>query len=149
VLTWLGAQTCGATTVGVAQFPLRRWFYDLAAPSTRSYMQRWGLSAPMDYTHRDFVPLAALGLDRHHTPIELAVTPAGEVFRDQLLYQLAQLRQTVGLDKNCPVLGLNIGWGNSSSSGLTCWCCAARPSSARSTRISCSAMRSALAMRGT
>ena len=111
VLTWLGAQACGATTVGVAQFPMRRWFYDLAAPSTRSYMQRWGLSAPMDYTHRDFVPLAALGLDRHHTPIELAVTPAGEVFRDQLRHQLAQLRQTVGLDKNCPVLGLNIGCG--------------------------------------
>jgi hypothetical protein len=111
VLTWLGAQACGATTVGVAQFPGRGRLYDLAAPSTREYMQRWGLSAPMDYTHRDFVPLAALGLERHHTPIELAVTPAGETCRAELLTQVAQVRHDAGLDASCPVLGLNIGCG--------------------------------------
>lgn len=110
-LTWLGAQACGATSVGVAQFPLRSMFYDRSAPSTRDYMQRWGLRAPMDYTHRDFVPLAALGLDRHHTPIELTVTPAGEGYRQQLLEQIAQLRQQAGLGVAWPVLGLNIGCG--------------------------------------
>ena len=110
-LTWLGAQACGATTVGVAQFPGRQWFYDMAAPSTRDYMQRWGLQAPMDYTHRDFVPLAALGLDRHHTPIELSVTPAGEIHRRNLLTQVDQVRREAGLAATTPVLGLNIGCG--------------------------------------
>jgi ADP-heptose:LPS heptosyltransferase len=111
VLTWLGAQACGATTVGVGQFPLRRLFYDLSAPSTRDYMTRWGLTAPMDYTHRDFVPLAALGLSRNDTPIELAVTQAGEQFKASLKQELASWLQATGAPTERPLLGLNIGCG--------------------------------------
>ena len=111
VLTWLGAQACGATTVGVGQFPLRRLFYDLSSPSTRDYMMRWGLTSPMDYTHRDFVPLAALGLSRQETPIELAVTPAGAQFRTALQHELASWLQATGAPPDRPLVGLNIGCG--------------------------------------
>jgi ADP-heptose:LPS heptosyltransferase len=110
-LTWLGAQACGATTVGVAQFPLRGCFYDLSAPSTKAYMARRGLQAPMDYTHRDFVPLAALGLERQGTPIELAVTPAGAIYQAGLLAELSQRRLSLPGAGHWPVLGLNIGCG--------------------------------------
>ena len=108
LLTWLGARACGATTVGVAQFPLRSLFYDLAAPSTREYIRQLGLPEPMDYTHRDFVPLAALGLLRNNTPIELAVTAAGRAYQVSLRERLHAVEWS---GANRPVLGLNIGCG--------------------------------------
>lgn len=108
LLTWLGARVCGATTVGVAQFPLRSLFYDLAAPSTRDYIRQRGLPEPMDYTHRDFVPLAALGLQRDNTPIELAVTSAGRTYQVSLRERLHSGEWS---GTNRPLLGLNIGCG--------------------------------------
>lgn len=70
-----------APVVGVAQFPLRRWFYDRAAPSLEAYAQRHGLSLPMDYTERDFVALAALGIVRAGQQIELRCSAAGQAWR--------------------------------------------------------------------
>jgi ADP-heptose:LPS heptosyltransferase len=113
LLTWWGAHACGAQTVGVGQFPLRGLFYDRVSPSTRDYIQRLGLTEPMDYTHRDFVPLMALGLERHNTPIELAVTPAGRAYQRGLQERLNTWTQSNPRLKGLPVLGLNIGCGTS------------------------------------
>lgn len=99
-VTWMAAKACGAQTVGIAQFPGRSWFYDRTSPSLPSYAQSHGLTLPMDYTHRDFVVLQALGIERKQTAIELRLTPEAEAFKQSLL---------ASLPKGLPVVGLNIG----------------------------------------
>lgn len=68
-----------AVSVGIAQFPLRGLLYTHAAPSVRSYCQRLELGVPaaMDYTEKDFVALAALGIKRAGIRITLQVSDAG------------------------------------------------------------------------
>ena len=77
LITKLIARRHNATTVGIAQFPLRRFFYDWVAPSVSHYIKRNDLSEPMDYTERDFVVLDALNIRREQTLIELEVGPEG------------------------------------------------------------------------
>jgi ADP-heptose:LPS heptosyltransferase len=77
---WI-AKRKGARSVGIAQFPLRRFFYDLAAPSTHRYRALHGLERQMDYTERDFVVLAALGLARGGQRILLHSGPEGRAWR--------------------------------------------------------------------
>jgi len=78
---WI-ARTWSAQTVGVGQFPTRGWWYDLVSPSTRAYVEKHHISEPMDYTERDFVALAALGLERHGTPIVLKESVDGVAWRE-------------------------------------------------------------------
>lgn len=92
-----------AVSVGIAQFPLRGWFYTHAAPSVRAYCKRWRLPALMDYTDKDFVVLAALGIDRNGTRINLRVSPDG------LAWQKAHLTDSA----DTPTVTLNIGCGTS------------------------------------
>ena len=96
------AKQRAAISVGVAQFPLRRFFYSLSAPSSRAYQQMHGLSKPMDYTERDFVALAALGIERSAMPINLRLSPKGLSWK-----QRAGPRETVGRT----MVVLNIGCG--------------------------------------
>ena len=84
-LSWHLARQHGAVSVGIAQFPLRRWFYTLAAPSVRAYRKRLGLHLLMDYTERDFVVLAALGIHRQAIGITLHVSAAGLAWQKQHL----------------------------------------------------------------
>ena len=91
-----------AMSVGIAQFPLRRFFYDISAPSSRAYQQLHGLSKPMDYTERDFVALAALGIERCARPINLRLSPKGLSWK-----QRTGPRGTVGRK----LVVLNIGCG--------------------------------------
>ncbi|NBT92438.1 MAG: lipopolysaccharide heptosyltransferase family protein, partial [Betaproteobacteria bacterium] len=77
LLTRRMARAKSALAVGIAQFPLRRCFYDLSAPSSRAYQRLHGLPKPMDYTERDFVALAALGIVRAGTPITLRLSAKG------------------------------------------------------------------------
>lgn len=100
LVTWMAAKACGAQTVGIAQFPGRSWFYDKCSPSLPSYALKHGLTLPMDYTHRDFVVLQALGIERKQTAIELRLTPEAEAFKQTLL---------ASWPKGLPVVGLNIG----------------------------------------
>lgn len=102
LLTLLAARACQAQTVGIAQFPGRRFFYDLAAPSVSVYAKSHELTLPMDYTNRDFVALAALGLQREGTAIELKISLQGQQYLDSLKVRLPQGR---------PIMGLNIGCG--------------------------------------
>ena len=102
VLTWLAGRAIGATTVGIAQFPIRSVFYDLSAPSMGEFAQTHGVTLPMDYTQRDFVALQALGLERNGIPIEMQVTPEGRVW---------QATKFPYFDNTLPVIGLNIGCG--------------------------------------
>jgi ADP-heptose:LPS heptosyltransferase len=97
-LAWRGH----AVAVGIAQEPLRRWFYDRAATSSRAYARGHGMSLPLEYAERDFVALAALGIERNGTPIELCETEAGRAFRQRL-------RAELGGPGGPPLLGLNIG----------------------------------------
>jgi ADP-heptose:LPS heptosyltransferase len=93
---------CAGITVGISQFPGRGLLYDLAAEKTSAFAQRRGLTLPMDYTNRDFVVLAALGIEREGRSIELELSDSGKSYADQL-----KLRLPPGL----PVVGLNIGCG--------------------------------------
>ena len=91
----------GARTVGIAQFPGRSWFYDLASPSVKHFMRTHGLTAPMDYTLRDYVALAALGIEREGQAIELNVSPEGENHRDRLLQEKKGSMPWIGLNIGC------------------------------------------------
>lgn len=93
---------CRATTLGIAQFPGRAWLYDMAAPSVKRFMLAHGLTAPMDYTLRDYVVLAGLGIERSGQAIELRLSPMGDRHRLGLLAE----RKTAA-----PWIGLNIGCG--------------------------------------
>jgi ADP-heptose:LPS heptosyltransferase len=81
LLTWWLGRIKRAQRVGIAQFPLRRLCYDLVAPSGPRYAARLGLPLPMDYTERDFVALAALGITRNGTRITLHSAAAGLAWR--------------------------------------------------------------------
>ena len=102
LLTWHAARFNRATTVGIAENPLRRFFYDRVSPSRAAYGKQHGLSLPLEYTERDFVVLAALGLKRGNISIELQETEEARRFRGSLLQEL-------GKDAQRPILGLNIG----------------------------------------
>ena len=77
------AKLKSAVSVGVAQFPLRRFFYDIGAPSSRAYQKSHGLSKPMDYTERDFVALAAIGIERAGMSINLRLSPKGLAWKQR------------------------------------------------------------------
>ncbi len=95
------AQAKLARSVGVAQFPLRRFFYDLSAPSSRAYQKRHGLSKPMDYTERDFVALAALGIERAGRPINLRLSPKGLAWKQRAGPEPAPGHKLVVLNIGC------------------------------------------------
>jgi ADP-heptose:LPS heptosyltransferase len=101
-LTWLAGKSQGASTVGIAQFPLRSFFYEKSSLSVHEFSQSHALTLPMDYTNRDFVVLQALGLERSGTSIEMQVTNEGREW--QTLHQHR-------FQNNLPVIGLNIGCG--------------------------------------
>ncbi len=77
------ARKKNAISVGIAQFPLRKFFYDVAAHSVRHYIAQRRLNEPIDYAERDFVALAALQLERHGTRIELRVGAQGLAWQQQ------------------------------------------------------------------
>lgn len=70
-----------AVSVGIAQFPMRKYFYDLSAPSVPQYANTHKLVEPMDYTERDFVALAALDIARNGIAIELEVSAEGKAWK--------------------------------------------------------------------
>ena len=96
---WIGFRN-RAPTVGIAQVPLRGWLYSRSAPSTRSYARRHRLSVPLEYAERDFVALAALGIERAGTAIELHETDEGCEFKQRLKAELGP-RQVLGLNIGC------------------------------------------------
>jgi len=102
LLTWLAGKASGASTWGIAQFPLRSLFYQHASPSVKAYARKHGLELPMDYTHRDFVALDALGLERGATPIEMQVTQEGKEWQSSYQHRFIA---------DLPIIGLNIGCG--------------------------------------
>ena len=103
-LAWKLRRYTRAKTVGIAQVPFRRFFYGHAAASTQKYARLHGMNWPLEYAERDFVALAALGIERQGTAIELAETDEGRRFRESLKLE-------AGADSGRPILGLNIGCG--------------------------------------
>ena len=101
LVTRWAANAANAKSVGIAQFLGRGLFYDLTAPSVKDYARSQGLQVPMDYTERDFVALAALGLHRNHTPIELDVSTDGAAFAQKLKKQLPAGKRVIGLNIGC------------------------------------------------
>jgi ADP-heptose:LPS heptosyltransferase len=102
-LTQSIARHKGAQSVGIAQFPLRSLFYDLSSPSTRAYRAQHGLSKYMDYTERDFVVLAALGIQRGGRRILLGLTQQGLNWQAEHTVRDEGLR-TVVLNIGCGTL---------------------------------------------
>jgi ADP-heptose:LPS heptosyltransferase len=91
-------------TLGIAQFPLRGWFYSKASVSTSRFAAQRGLPRLLEYTDRDFVVLSGLGIERRQQAIELSATPSAR--------QLGlALRSRLGLPESARLLGLNIGCG--------------------------------------
>ena len=112
----LPAASClhAVQTLGVNQFWPRGCFYRQSSVSLTRFMRQEGLSAPMDYTLRDFVVLAALGLRRQETPIELQAG-AASLARAQAL--LSDAFPQVGSGPKRPLWGLNIGCGTPDALG--------------------------------
>lgn len=79
---WI-ARRKNAVSYGIAQFPMRRWFYHHASPSVKTFIRRHGLEQDMDYTERDFVVLAAIGIERKGCAINMSVTQAGQRWQQQ------------------------------------------------------------------
>jgi len=111
---WAGSRTSmvslvarmasGATGLGIAQFPMRSWFYTHSAPSSGEFALAHGLTEPFDYTLRDFVVLSALGIERGETAIELTIDPASQSKIEAVLpARGARLR--VGLNIGCATFG--------------------------------------------
>ncbi len=100
VTRWI-ANSVDARSVGISQFLGRGLFYDLSAPSVKDYARAQGLQLPMDYTERDFVVLAALGLPRNSTPIELQVSKDARAYADKLQKQLVPGKRVIGLNIGC------------------------------------------------
>jgi ADP-heptose:LPS heptosyltransferase len=101
LVTRWAANAANAKSVGIAQFLGRGLFYDLTAPSVKDYARSQGLQLPMDYTERDFVALAALGLHRNHTSIQLDVTAEGAAYAQKLKKQLPAGKRVIGLNIGC------------------------------------------------
>ena len=101
LVTRWASNAVNARSVGIAQFLGRGLFYDLTAPSIQDYARAQGLQLPMDYTERDFVALAALGLHRKKTPIDLQVTQDGVAYRAQLEPFIKSGRHVIGLNIGC------------------------------------------------
>jgi ADP-heptose:LPS heptosyltransferase len=101
LVTRWAAKAVGAQSVGIAQFWGRGLFYDLHAPSVKDYAHAQGLQLPMDYTERDFVALAALGLHRNKTPIDLQITLDGISYREKLKPFINSGRRVIGINIGC------------------------------------------------
>jgi ADP-heptose:LPS heptosyltransferase len=101
MVTRWAANAVGAKSVGVAQFLGRGLFYDFSAPSVKDYARAQGLQLPMDYTERDFVVLAALGLRRDKTPIELKITKDGMAYAERLKRKIPAEKRVIGLNIGC------------------------------------------------
>ena len=101
LVTRWAANAVSAKSVGIAQFWGRGLFYDFHSPSVKDYARSQGLQLPMDYTERDFVALAALGLHRNHTSIELDVTAEGAAYAQKLKKQLSAGKRVIGLNIGC------------------------------------------------
>jgi ADP-heptose:LPS heptosyltransferase len=104
MLVWLARRRLGVRTFGIAEVPGRQMFYQRAAPGRRAYARRHGLAWPLNYSERDFVALAALGLERDGRAIELRETPKAAAYRETLAARF-------GLDGDVPRVGLNVGCG--------------------------------------
>ena len=85
VLSYQLGRLLKAPVVGIAQFPLRRFFYTVAAPSSRSFAAKYGLALPMDYANRDFVVLDVLGIARGKRLPELTVSTSGLAWAEKHL----------------------------------------------------------------
>ena len=81
-ITWMAAKACHATTVGIAQFPVRSWFYMLCAPSMRNYAQIYGLIQPFERSrirrphqvqHNRKTLFSQGGHGLHHMPLVLVL----------------------------------------------------------------------------
>ena len=101
LVTRWAAKAVGAKSVGIAQFFGRGLFYDLSAPKVKDYARAQGLQIPMDYTERDFVALAALGLHRNETSIELQVLADGVAYGQKLKKQIPDGTRVIGLNIGC------------------------------------------------
>ncbi len=124
VVTHTCAKASGARAVGIASFLGRSFFYDKVAPPVVDYARGHGLALPMDYTERDYVALAALGLRREGQAIELQLQPEGVQAKEKLKKHLAEHRKEnrptshvqqglheSGLASKELLMGLNIGCG--------------------------------------
>jgi len=101
VAGWVALRT-DAKSVGISEFKGRGLVYSCSAPSRRQYAAEHGFSLPLEYTERDFVALAALGLQRNGTAIEMQESAKGAVMRERLFSSL-------GLNPAVPIVGVNIG----------------------------------------
>ena len=93
-----------AVSIGIAQFPLRRFFYDHTASSVSQYIRRNHLSEPMDYTERDFVVLDALNITREGTLIELKIGPEGLAWQRRHASLFSSSQKKVLLNIGCGTL---------------------------------------------
>ncbi|MEI6769129.1 MAG: glycosyltransferase family 9 protein [Betaproteobacteria bacterium] len=115
-LTWrlqreLSREHQSVQTLGVAQFWIKRFFYDLCSKSLKAFALDQGLALPMDYSNRDFVVLSALGIQRQGRSIELQSSPQAQQSVQRMLDEFQKRRRRSAQEKSRFLLALNIGCG--------------------------------------
>ena len=91
LLTWIATRSVGAKSLGVDQVFGRSIFYTESAANVQAFAQARGLELPLEYTYRDFVVLAAWGIERGGIQIELGETKKGGEVRSVLERELIEL----------------------------------------------------------
>ncbi len=115
-LTWrlqreLSRKHQSVQTLGVAQFWIKRFFYDLCSKSLKAFALDQGLALPMDYSNRDFVVLSALGIQREGRSIELQSSPQAQQSVQRMLDEFHKRRCRTAQGEGRFLLALNIGCG--------------------------------------
>ena len=97
---WLGRKF-RSHTLGIAQHPIRRFFYGQSSVSFSEFARQRNLPEPLNYADRDFVVLSALGIERRNIPIELEEPPEAINFRQN---RISGQRRFLGLNIGCGTL---------------------------------------------
>jgi ADP-heptose:LPS heptosyltransferase len=93
-----------AISLGIAQFPLRRFFYDRSSVSVSKYIKKNNLTEPMDYTERDFVVLDALKISRESLRIELQLSAEGLLWQRLYASSFDKFKIQIVLNIGCGTL---------------------------------------------
>ena len=93
LLTWFATKSVGAKSLGINQVFGRSIFYTESAANVQEFAQARGLNLPLEYTYRDFVVLAAWGIERGSIQIELSETKKGGELRSVLEHELTEFSE--------------------------------------------------------
>ena len=83
----------GVHTIGIAQYPFKRLFYNESSVSEKRYSKKYGLRFPMDYTNKDYIALERINVFRNNTRITIEPAPK--------TISCSSYKYTIGINIGC------------------------------------------------